>query len=395
MAGDQRLCPLAWAIIMLGASVTVVVAQEGIAASRASSSPAATAAEDKAEGFGAPSKGGEGSKVITVTSLADSGKGTLREALGQSGPRIIRFGVEGTIQLKSRLRCTTGRVTIDGATAPGDGITLQDHGFQFVNCSDIIVRHLRIRVTTGDTSGDGILLWGKDGQKMQRALVDHCSIMGATDEVVNTWGQVEDVTFQWCIIAEGRRPHSKAWLSGEGSDGITIHHCLLANCDDRNPKLEGGRYDFTNNVIYGWVNNNATKVRAGARVNIVNNTYLAGPNSAPQKGCVFIEDPPKGLKLFVFGNISPLTSKGENPWSIVTLNEEVAGKLTERRPAPTIYQAEKPFEVPPVTIQTAGKACNTVLDRAGARVRDEADTRVVEQVRQAVVTTVPQSALPR
>src|SRR5512133_789216 len=87
-------------------------------------------AADPAEGFGALARGGEGGQVIAVTSLADGGEGTLRKALGESGPRIIRFNVEGAIQLKSRLRCTDGRVTIDGATAPGGGITLQDHGLQ-------------------------------------------------------------------------------------------------------------------------------------------------------------------------------------------------------------------------------------------------------------------------
>lgn len=359
--------------------------------------PAATApAEDPAQGFGASSKGGDGGKVLTVTSLADSGAGTLREALNQNEPRIIRFGVQGTIQLQSRLRCLAGRVTLDGATAPGDGITLQDHGFQFINCSDIIVRHLRIRVTTGGASGDGILLWGKDGKKVQRVLIDHCSVTGATDEVINTWGDVTDATFQWCIIAEGKRPHSKAWLSGAGSDGITIHHCLLASCDDRNPKLEGGRYDVRNNVIFGWANNNATKIRLGARVNLVNNTYLAGPDSAPQKGCVFIEDPPKDAKLFVSGNLSPLTPKGEDPWSIVTLNEQIAGKLTERRPAPRDYQSDKPFEAPAVITDPADKAGAHVLDHAGAKVHDEADLRVIKQVRKAMpAATGPASAPAR
>ena len=36
---------------------------------------------DPPEGFGATSRGGAGGRTITVTSLADSGPGTLREAL--------------------------------------------------------------------------------------------------------------------------------------------------------------------------------------------------------------------------------------------------------------------------------------------------------------------------
>ncbi|MFB3891180.1 MAG: polysaccharide lyase family 1 protein [Phycisphaerae bacterium] len=351
--------------------------------------------QDKPEGFGASAKGGEGGKVITVTSLADSGPCTLREAIAQKGPRIIQFGVEGDIELKSRLACTEGRITIDGSTAPGKGITLVNHGLRFLNCEDIVVRHLRVRVTTGGASGDGILFWGKDGKKAGTALVDHCSFMGATDEIVNTWGQVQDVTFQWCIIAEGKPPHNKAWLSGVGSDRITIHHCLLAGCEDRNPKLEGGLYDFANNVVCGWGNNNATKVRLGAGVNIVGNTYIPGKASAPQKGCVFIEDPPKEAKLYVSGNISPLTPASGGPedqWTIVTLNEKVDGKWVERRPAPDVHRAGKPFDAPSVTTQPAARACQLVLDRAGAAVRDEADLRVIKGVRDRLIAATSRPA---
>ena len=57
--------------------------------------------------------------------------------------------------MNNRLLVTEGRVTIDGSTAPGQGITLLHHGIHFGgDCDDIIVRHLRIRVTTGGSSGD-------------------------------------------------------------------------------------------------------------------------------------------------------------------------------------------------------------------------------------------------
>ena len=146
------------------------------------------------EGFGANSRGGEGGRVITVTSLANDGPGSLREALTAEGPRIVEFAVEGVIELKSRIRVSSGRVTVDGSTAPGQCITLMNHGIHFVgDCDDIIVRHLRIRVLEGGSSGDGLLFWGVDGGTVERVLVDHCSVMWATDEVIDTWGQVRDL----------------------------------------------------------------------------------------------------------------------------------------------------------------------------------------------------------
>ena len=354
-----------------------------LAIALAASSAVRAQQADPPEGFGAIATGGEGGKALSVTTLADSGPGSLRAALVARGPRIIRFAVEGTIELKTRLRVSHGRVTIDGSTAPGKGVTLLHHGIQFVgDCDDIIVRHLRIRVTTGGSSGDCLLFWGHEGGTVERVLVDHCSLMGATDENVNTWGKVRDVTFQWTLIAEGRRPHSMGWLSGAGSDRITIHHCLFAHNADRSPRLQGGRYDVVNNVIYNWSHHNATKLGGGARANLVNNAFIPGPQSTAAQGCILPEDPAKGTKVHLAGNLTPLTpTDAEDQWLNVTFYERAGGKWIEHRPAPETFRADKPFPAKAVTTQSAREAYELVLSRVGAKVRDADDLRVIKEVK--------------
>jgi hypothetical protein len=47
------------------------------------------------EGFGANAVGGRGGRVSEVTTLEDSGQGSLRVALEAAGPRIVVFRVSG------------------------------------------------------------------------------------------------------------------------------------------------------------------------------------------------------------------------------------------------------------------------------------------------------------
>jgi len=61
--------------------------------------------------------------TFSVTNLANSGAGSLREAIQSAntspGADVIAFDVAGTIALRSALPAFTGPVTVDGGTAPG------------------------------------------------------------------------------------------------------------------------------------------------------------------------------------------------------------------------------------------------------------------------------------
>src|SRR6476659_10998443 len=89
----------------------------------AAGAPAARAEQ----GFGAGTPGGSGKPVVHVVNLADSGAGSLRDAVS-AGNRYVVFDVAGDIPLVSDVFVRGAFVTVDGSTAPAPGITLRTHG---------------------------------------------------------------------------------------------------------------------------------------------------------------------------------------------------------------------------------------------------------------------------
>ncbi|MHC5543238.1 pectate lyase, partial [Singulisphaera rosea] len=186
-----------------------------------------------AEGFGRLAKGGRGGDVYHVTTLDDSGPGSLREGIrSASGPRTIVFDLSGTIELKTPLKVDRSYLTIAGQSAPGDGICLKDQTFVLDKVKHVIVRYLRMRL--GDQNKPKPS--GPDG--ITTNDVDHVIF----DHVSATWGidGIHDLrrggnfTLQWSIYAEAldQSLHEKgghAMLSSyrDLTGGVSIHHNLL------------------------------------------------------------------------------------------------------------------------------------------------------------------------
>jgi len=213
-----------------------------------------------AEGFGAYTPGGRGGKVLFVTTLNDSGPGSLREALDEKGPRIILFRVGGVIQLKSTLVIREPFVTVAGQTAPGDGICLRTDSSTHADTlvlnatHDVVLRFLRVQNGKGpqpshyDDGGDCISAYNSEN-----FIIDHCSTHWGCDEGLSVTDACDRYTVQWSIIAEGLNYNRHSMATILGGARCTWHHNLLAHNGSRNPLFaDGTRCDFRNNVIYNW-----------------------------------------------------------------------------------------------------------------------------------------------
>jgi pectate lyase len=349
-----------------------------------------------AEGFGTRTPAGRGGKVLFVTSLEDSGPGTLREALAQSFPRTILFRVGGTIELRTHLMIAHPFVTVAGQTAPGDGICLKNAGL-IITTHDVLVQHLRIRPgnegrVDADTN-DALQLLGRAGDIQDGAsnvVVDHCSLSWSEDEVINAWYGAHDITISNCLISEAlhrsrhrKATHSAGPLFGDGSYHVTLVRSLMAHNGFRNPLIsDGGTHDVVNNVIYDW-GNLATQIQDGDAntfVNVIGNTYIPGPSTEPGAFEVIFTAGGKRAhpKIHLAGNIGPHRPSADlDEWALFRVGWE------EQQPDHAPFRAEQPFPTWPVTVQPATGAYEFVLANAGATLprRDAVDRRIAQQVR--------------
>jgi hypothetical protein len=356
-----------------------------------------------AEGFGAISRGGAGGRLIQVTHLGATGPGSLREALEAQGPRIIRFNVGGVIHLEERILVRAGRVTLDGASAARHGgITVAGGGLVFVECEDVIVRHIRLR---GGYDPLSLI-------RSRRVLVDHVSTAWASDENMDAWGS-EDVTFQWSILAEAlveggheKGPHSMGSLQGGGAHRITTHHCLFTGNVDRNPMVYGPRpvnaggsstaggpwrFDVVNNLIYNYWN--GAKARYGAQVNFIGNHFIPGPQTSPHRAALLVSPSEPPAVLFLQDNLAPVRGPDDLDLAGLWLPDEQAPDGLRRYSAdwfssgkfPQQYLSSVPFGTPPeaqVQGEDVEQVLKSVLAAAGAWPRDADDLRLVTEVRE-------------
>jgi hypothetical protein len=330
--------------------------------------------ENRYQGFGATTKGGGGQPVYRVTTLQDSGPGSLRDGLSKSNRHIV-FDVGGEIVLTQDIFVEGAHITIDGLTAPAAGITLRNSGLVISGdhgAHDIIVRGIRVR-----DAGRGADKRVRDGISISRGaysvVIDHVSIHGSEDGNLDITDS-RDVTVSWSILAKPSGTEKNLLIKYNPAH-VTLHHNILLDARQRNPHVridEAGTratattLDMRNNVIWNWRGGYGTQVWYGPRVNIVNNFYSnLGFSSNDGKQAIMIctsecdGSPASAARAYVAGNVS---------------NDGFSDYINDRGTESVAFPA------PDVNTTDARTACKQVIAYAGVRPLDAIDEEHLARV---------------
>lgn len=341
------------------------------------------------EGFGRFAAGGRGGAVFHVTTLADSGPGSLRAAVEAKGPRTVIFDVGGTITLASPLKISRPGITLAGQTAPGDGVTLRGQPL-IIAADDVVVRYVRVRL--GDETqvqDDAVSVI-----RGRRIIIDHVSASWSVDETLSAGSRysppengIYDLTVQWSLIAEslnvsvhakGKHGYGSLIRGGYGAR-FSWHHNLWADHQARMPRPgnynnatidpQGPTFEFRNNVFYNWGAERSgynADTDSLAAYDFIANWYQAGPDS--EGNLAFCEENPLARAFFAGNAMNGMVPA--DPWSLVGCRPGAG------------YRAPAPLADSGIVTDTAARAYERVLTGAGAsRVRDSVDLRIIAGVR--------------
>lgn len=357
-----------------------------------------------AEGGGMYTPGGRGGKVIVVTSLADRGPGTLREACETGGARIVVFNVAGVIRLESALDINAPYITIAGQTAPGDGVCVTGASVH-INTHDVVIRHMRFRRGQTDVAYRDDAL---GGNAVGNVIIDHVSASWGLDENMSiyrhVWNRQADgrgeklpavnITIQNSIFSECLDMYNHSFGATIGGHNSTFARNVFASNISRNCSIGmNGGFNFINNTTFNWWNRSVDGGDHTSRINMIANNFKPGP--------ITPEGKPISWRILKVENGRDKANRGV--WG----RAYVAGNRTFANAAVTAdnwaggvmagdqfvtadnaelmkrVRVEEPFEMAPVTILSAEEAFDFVVNHGGASFpkRDAVDARVMKSVK--------------
>jgi hypothetical protein len=387
----------------------------------APSAPTGTlAAFPGAQGGGAPSAGGRGGKVMEVTTLADSGAGSLRACIEASGARNCIFRVAGIFSPQSMLKVENPFLTIACQTAPGEviigGPKIAGDAL-FITTHDVIARYCtfsadNVNVAAGpDTGTMNIEIANNDNYNI---IFDHVTTRWAGNKLwlalSNYVGPNHGITTQWSMFYEphaahpvgpgtGTNPGCAATSSSPcfsvSEKDIDFHHNIFANMSHRIPESTNFSTRWINNIVYNW-QYYASEWLGAMHVDEIGNKYVAGnlnPAAQPHEIHFTTNSPalPGNPSVYLSGNIGP--NQSDPSGNQYLMAAQITGENgTEEGAIPSSWIRTSPMAgtAIPIVADSASSLDNVLLPTVGnsqhldcngnwVSHRDSADARIINQ----------------
>ncbi|KAF7319892.1 Polysaccharide lyase family 1 protein [Mycena kentingensis (nom. inval.)] len=328
-----------------------------------------------AVGFGSVATGGV--NPFVVTSLADSGTGTLRDAVSVSN-RNITFAVSGYIVLSSPISLTSS-TTINGQTAPSPGIGIMGRELSASGKTNIIIRNLRVRQGNIDPDkGKSAINFGT----AHNVIIDHCSIEYGIFDSIDAVGAV-NVTVSNSIIAY---PIGQQFGAHLETGPATWYRNLWVSAHNRQP-LTKANSQYVNNIVYNYQAAYTVANTGGLfSHDIINNYFITGPSTTSASDDYFQMN--ANQKVFASGNFLDSNRNG-------VLDGAAANSVG------SAVVLTSPWNSASMGLATlsAQAAFTTVLASVGAAPRDQVDAFVIGVVQSlgtqgSIVTNQASTGLP-
>jgi pectate lyase len=182
--------------------------------------------------------------VYWVTTLADSGPGSLRYGATQPQPLWIRFAVSGTIKLQSKLNVASDK-TLDGR---GADVTISTMVVKLDGVHNVVVENLRFLNELSDPDANGLRIMGASSH----VWVDHCDFSVTSDEVMSVTQGSTDVTLSWNRFHDNDKGVLVSALSSGLPEQVTMHHNYFYRTLQRNPLVNQADVHAYNNLLVDW-----------------------------------------------------------------------------------------------------------------------------------------------
>lgn len=322
-----------------------------------------------------------GAQIIHVTSLADSGLGSLRAAVQTTGARVVVFDVAGVIVLASDLKLSIPDLTIAGQTAPSFGITLTGASLR-VRTHDVIIQHIAVRPGPGGSASsingnrDSITIGGGTSAAYN-VRAENMSLSWSVDENADiTSPTTHNIILRNSIIAEALRNaghpdgnHSMGMLINDDAQAVAVTGNLFVSNVFRNPVMARGvsafvGYNYLVNPAENAIHFYSERGQNTLKASVIGNVIATGRDTDSNVTAVQI---PADM-----GSVSPdaLIYLSGNVAAPGALTSAGAFKLAATLPVTLAQTLQAPSNVKTWVLQYAGKKPTA---------RDPVDTRVVQQ----------------